>query len=107
MTRVYVDAINDPDKIPNVQTAWEAFVENKSRMAREKALLAYNRRMMKELSKLPCETEKILASHKLSTDESMLIFEEETVGITSDNTRGDCKEVMVSKVENKLIYQFV
>lgn len=29
MVQLYVDAINAPDAIPNVQSAWETFVEGK------------------------------------------------------------------------------
>ena len=45
MTKLYVDAINDPNSIPNVQTAWETHVQRKCKDAKRKAMQAYDKKM--------------------------------------------------------------
>jgi len=94
LTKLYVKAINDPSCIPNVQTAWETFVREKCDEAKKTALLAYDKIMKAKLSNLPCDGDKILASHQSATDESMTIFREGTFGITTEHTRMDLEELM-------------
>ena len=99
MTKLYVDAINDPNSIPNVQTAWETHVQRKCTDAKKKAMQAYDMKMKAQLSKLPCDGDKILASHESAIRQSMAIFNEETVGISSDHTKRDsADELMVRKM---------
>ena len=98
MTRLYVDAINDPSCIPNVQTAWETFVQGKCDEAKKAALSAYDKIMKANLSKLPCDGDKILASHKSATDESMTIFQEGTFGISTEHTRTYFEKLMVRRI---------
>lgn len=97
MTKLYVDAINDPSCIPNVQTAWETFVRGKCDEAKKTALSAYDKIMKASLSKLPCDEDKILASHESATDESMTIFRERTFGISTEHIRMDFEELMVRR----------
>ena len=97
MTKLYVNAINDPSCIPNVQTAWETFVRTKCGEAKKTALLAYDKIMKAKLSKLPCDGYEILASHKSATGESKTIFREGTLGISTENTRRDLEELMVRR----------
>lgn len=94
LTKLYVDAINDPKSIPNVQTAWETHVQRKCKDAKRKAMQAYDKKIKAQLSKLPCDGEKILASHESAIRQSMAIFNEETVGISSDHTKRDSEELM-------------
>ena len=47
---LYVEAINTPGSVPNVQSAWETFVETKCIDARYGALDIYNTRMREVLS---------------------------------------------------------
>ena len=98
MTKLYVDAINDPNSIPNVQTAWETHVQRKCTDGKRKAMQAYDKKMKAQLSKLPCDGDKILASHESAIRQSMAIFNEETVGISSDHTKRDSDELMVRKM---------
>ena len=98
MTKLYVDAINDPNCIPNVQTAWETHVQRKCKDAKRKAMQAYDKKMKAQLSKLPCDGDKILASHESAFRQSMAIFNEETVGISSDHIKQDSDELMVRKM---------
>lgn len=94
LTKLYVDAINDPNSIPNVQTAWETHVQRKCKDAKRKAMQAYDKKIKAQLSKLPCDGEKILASHESAIRQSMAIFNDETAGISSDHTKRDSDELM-------------
>jgi len=95
---LYVDAINDPNSIPNVRTAWETHVQRKCKDAKREAMQAYDKKIKAELSKLPCDGEKILASHESAIRQSMAIFNEETVGISSEHTKQASEELMVRKM---------
>ena len=96
--KLYVDAINDPNSIPNVQTAWETHVQRKCKDAKRKALQAYDKKIKAQLSKLPCDGEKILASHESAIRQSRAIFNEETVGISADHIKRDFEELTVRKM---------
>ncbi len=98
LIRLYVEAINDPRRVPNVQTAWETHVQKKCQEAKKHALIAYDKKMKAELSKLPVDGEKILASHESAIRQSMTIFNEETAGLASDHTKHDSEELMVREV---------
>ena len=98
MTKLYVDAINHPSCVPNVQTAWETFVPGKRDEAKKTALSAYDKIMKASLSKLPCDEHKILASHESATDASMTIFRRGTFGISNEHIRMDFEELMVRKI---------
>lgn len=73
-------------------------MQRKCQEAKKKALIAYDKKMKAELSNLPVDEEKILASHESATGKSTNIFNEETVGITLENTRMHSKELMVRRV---------
>lgn len=98
MTKLYVDAINDRSCIPNMQAARETFVQGKRDEAKKTALLVYDKIMKANLSKLPCDEDKILASHESAIDESMTIFREGTLGISPEHIRMDFEELMVRRI---------
>ena len=50
MVQLYVDAINAPDAIPNVQSAWETFVEGKCANTKQSTLQMYDALMTARLS---------------------------------------------------------
>ncbi|PFX31411.1 Guanylate-binding protein 6 [Stylophora pistillata] len=99
LTKLYVDAINGPFSIPNVQIAWETFIRTKCENAKDKAVLAYKRKMETDLSKLPRGASEILASHESAFGESMEIFEKETAGISYESTRMDREELTKEQAE--------
>ena len=78
-----------------MQTAWETHVREKRQEAKRKALVAYDNKMKEELSKLPCDSEKILASHESASSEMMAVFSQETDGISSDRIKVDYEELTV------------
>ena len=61
---LYVDAINSPDAIPNVQSAWDSFVETKCSDAKRAALMTYDALLTSQLTgELPCDNDVIRMSH--------------------------------------------
>ena len=98
LIRHYVDAINTPDMIPSVQTAWENFVMSKCSEARQASLGLYKEMMEAELSgKLPCDNDVIREKHEMALQKGLALFEEETFGIAATTTRKDLEELMVGK----------
>ena len=81
---MYIEAINDPNNVPNVQKALETLVKGKCKEARRKALVMYDNKMKAELSKLPCSDEKIQATHESASREMMAVFTQETNDISFD-----------------------
>ena len=84
---LYVEAINTPGAVPNVQSAWETFVETKCIDARNEAVDIYNSRMREVLSsKLPCDNDEIRKAHSDSLEECQQQFMAETTGISTITT---------------------
>lgn len=95
LTGLYVKAINDPGSIPNVQSAWETYVQGKCEDAKRKALGVYDKKMASDLSKLPCDGEKILASHEAAIGQATAIFRQETSAFAFEHARKDYESFMV------------
>ena len=84
---LYVEAINTPGAVPNVQSAWETFVETKCIDARNEAVDIYNSRMREVLSsKLPCDNDEIREAHSDLLEECQRRFMAETTGISTITT---------------------
>ncbi|KAJ7315665.1 hypothetical protein OS493_038377 [Desmophyllum pertusum] len=79
----------------------ETFLQIKCQEAKRTALLAYDKKMEAGIPKLPCDGDKILESHESAISQSMDIFDKETVGLASDNTKQD-KEGMMNTGREKL-----
>ncbi|XP_068705737.1 guanylate-binding protein 6-like isoform X2 [Montipora foliosa] len=87
LVQLYVDAINTPGVIPNVQTAWETFVMTKCSEACEESLKLYDATMNAELSgKLPCDSDFIRVKHELGLQKGVALLEKETFGISAITT---------------------
>ena len=95
MTKLYIEAINDPNNVPNVQTAWETFVQGKRGEAKRKALVAYDNKMKEELRELPCSDEKMQASHESASRNMIAVFNEETYCISSERIKTDYEKLTV------------
>ena len=98
LVSLYVEAINSPGKIPNVQTAWETFVMTKCSEARQASFHLYQETMKAELSgKLPCDNDVIRMKHKTALQKGLALLEEETFGFAATTTEKCLKEMMVGK----------
>ena len=99
LVKLYTEAINDPDAIPNVETAWDTFVRTKCAKAREWAFQIYDERMIQLMSKrLPCDNGEIQKNHETAQRESLEKFKLETDELTSKTIRKESKKLTVSKV---------
>lgn len=95
LVRIYLNAINDPRRVPDMLSAWKTYVHGKCQEAKEKALGAYHKKMASDLSKLPCDDTKILTSHRRAVDLGMKAFCKETDTIASKHTEKDCERFVV------------
>ncbi|XP_020609271.1 guanylate-binding protein 1-like [Orbicella faveolata] len=94
LVQLYVEAINTPGVIPNVQTAWETFVVTKCSEAANAALKAYEAIMTSRLAgQLPCDNEEIRNSHEAALEQGIAQLEAETIGISAVTTEKYLREL--------------
>ena len=97
LVNLYTDAINDPDKMPNVEAAWDTYVKTKCSEAKKKALKTYDRVMTGEmLPAMPRDGNEILKNHEKAQRASMEAFEKETAELISVIVGKEWKQVTVS-----------
>lgn len=83
MVELYVYAINTPGVIPNVQNAWDSFVEAKCSATLKDALDAYEVAMTTQLKdELPCNNDQLRRSHEMALENSENHFVADTAGIS-------------------------
>ena len=98
MACLYVEAINSPGMIPNVQTAWETFVMTKCSEVRQASFRLYKETMTAELSgKLPCDNDVIRQKHEMALQKGLALLDKETFGIAATTTEKYLKEMVVRK----------
>ena len=96
MVCLYVEAINSPGMIPNVQTAWETFVMTKCSEARQASFRLYKETITAELSgKLPCDNDVIRQKHEMALQRGLALLDKETFGIAATTTEKYLKEMVV------------
>ena len=83
MVELYVHAINTPGVIPNVQNAWDSFVEAKCSASLKDALDAYEVAMTTQLKdELPCNNDQLRRNHEVALESSENHFMADTGGIS-------------------------
>ena len=98
MLSIYVEAINKPGMIPNVQTAWETFVTTKCLEARQASFHLYKETMTAKLSgELPCDNDVIREKHIMALQKGLAHYEKETFEITATTTEKYRNEMMVGR----------
>ena len=75
LIELYIDAINDPNAIPNVTKAWDFYVKNKIADAKQDALRDYDQSMV-QLTRLPCVEEELLEDHEFTEKQAAKKFME-------------------------------
>ena len=96
MVRLYVEAINTPDAIPNVQRAWDTFVLAKCVDVKQAALQTYKALMTSQLSgALPCGNTEIRMSHDAALEACQAQFMMELAGISTNTVEMASKELKV------------
>ncbi|XP_068736206.1 guanylate-binding protein 6-like isoform X3 [Montipora capricornis] len=99
---LYVEAINTPDAIPNVQRAWDTFVLAKCLDVKKAALQTYDAHMKSQLSNvLPCSNTEIRTSHEAALKECESQFIMELAGISTNTIEMASRELKES-VDKKL-----
>ena len=85
--------------VPSVQSAWETFVHTKCSEAKRAAVLVYDKAMSTQLDtcKLPCDSDDIRKIQKNAVEESMAVFEAETVGISATSSVKYVEELTVRR----------
>jgi len=95
LVTLYVDAINTPDAIPNVQWAWDMFVETKCSEARKVSQNKYHE-LMTSLLSLPCDNDELRKFHNTALEESEALFMKETTGISTNKVERHMRELKVT-----------
>ena len=89
----YILAINTPGVIPNVQNAWDSFVEGKCSDTLKDALDAYEVAMTTQLKdELPCNNIQLRRSHEMALQNSENHFMADTAGISTNTIEKYLKE---------------
>ena len=97
MVELYIKAINTPGTIPNLQKAWDTFVDEKCSGAKEDALVTYDKLTSQGLSgQLPCDNDTIRLVHNAAFEECEGHFMAEIAGISTDTVEKYMKELKVS-----------
>ena len=96
MVELYVHAINTPGVIPNVQNAWDSFVEAKCSATLKDALDAYDVAMTTQLEDaLPCNNDHLRGSHEIAMENSENHFVTDTAGISINTIEKYLKKLKV------------
>ena len=96
LVTLYVEAISTPGVIPNVQSAWQAFVETKCFDARQVSQETYDGCMATQLSdKMPCDNDEIRENHNIVLKACQQQFMAETTGISTSTTEKHLRALQV------------
>ena len=96
LVQLYVESINTPGVIPNVQTAWETFIVAKCSEATQAALSVYDAAMTAGLSgQLPCDNGVIRHYHEQALEKGVAQLESEIAGISAVTTEKYLRELTV------------
>ena len=105
MVEKYVLSINTPGVIPNVQDAWDSYVEAKCSNTLKDALDAYEVAMTTQLKdELPCNKDQLQRSHEVALQNSENQFMADTAGISINTIEKYLKKLKVryKKKESKI-----
>ena len=85
--------------VPSVQSAWETIIHTKCTEAKCAAVRVYDKVMSTQLDKcqLPCDSDDIRKMQKNAVEESMAVFQAETVGISAINSEKYLEKLMVRR----------
>lgn len=102
LVRLYVEAINTPDAIPNVQRAWDTFVSAKCVDVKRAALQTYDALMTSQLSgALPLSNTEIRMGHDAALEACEAQFMMELAGISTNTVEMASRELKVRHTNDK------
>lgn len=106
LVQLYVQSINTPGMVPNVQNAWDQFVETKCADAMKDALYAYRATMVLQLKdKLPCDNDRLRTGHALALENSEAHFMTDTKRISTNTIERFLKNLKESLNESFHLWQ--
>ena len=82
--------------MPNVQKAWQVFIQNKRSESSAAALKMYEETMVSVQEVLPCTNNEVYQYHRKAWDQTLKVFKCEADGISAVNTDQYLKEVTVN-----------
>ena len=94
MVQLYIEALNTPGAVPNVQSAWETFVGKKCFDAKQTALVTYEGILTS--AALPCDDDKICAVHDAAYKTCQEHFLADVEGISEDTVKLHLTDLKVS-----------
>ena len=85
--------------VPSVQSAWETIIHKNCTEAKRAAVRVYDKTTSTQLvkCKLPCDSDDIRKIQKNAVEESMAVFQAETVGISAINSVKYLEKLMVRR----------
>ena len=96
LVQLYVEALNSPGVIPNIQNAWETFVERKCYEAIRGAVNKYEDVMKSNLkNQRPCGNDELRKFHGTALEKGEGYFMTETVGISTSTTENYLNKLKV------------
>ncbi|XP_031575015.1 guanylate-binding protein 2-like [Actinia tenebrosa] len=94
LIQLFVEALNTPGTVPNVENAWDTFVHNKCTEVLAAALAAYKQEMTSQMKeKIPCEADVIRAAHLKAMDAGFETFRKETFTLSIKSVDKYLKEL--------------
>lgn len=93
----YVEALNTPGTVPNIQKAWDMFVTTKCTEAQVSTFKLYSENMTEHLDgKLPCDDEEIAHRHDTALQQAQQKLEEEVYRMKSASVEKYLTALIVS-----------
>ena len=92
----YVETLNIPGAVPNVQTAWQIFIEEKCSQTKKEAREKYEEGMSGAGDLMPCKTESIRELHYQALEACLQLFRSEMEGISLANSDAYLTQLTVS-----------
>ncbi|EDO46532.1 predicted protein [Nematostella vectensis] len=84
LVQLYTESLNTPGTVPNVQSAWDTFIQTKCTEVMEAAKRLYKKEMTSRMEgKLPCDNDVIRQAHLDALDDSLTMFRTETYGLSA------------------------
>ena len=98
MLQIYVDALNSPEEIPEVSSAWDQVMKNTYQIATTKAIEVYKSKMS-DLT-FPMEDGDLKRIHQETTEKSVECFQQ----LTWLDTDGDVYSDHLSQLSVSVLY---
>ena len=100
----YVDAINTPGALPDLEQGWQAVIRLQLKEYSDKLVREYESEMEESLKgKLPMEERNLMKTHKRSLNEKRKLLTKENCRINPLNSSAEAVEPLLSQLEQEII----